>query len=73
MKTAEDFAYRHQCVSLPHTLLRNYCLSQTRDEKHNTEWEQGYSKTAFESAAEELINCIYERVEVATTFLAGRR
>jgi hypothetical protein len=33
-----------------------------------TEWEQGYSKTAFESVAEELINCIYERFEVATIF-----
>jgi hypothetical protein len=73
MTTAEDFVYRYQCLSLPHTLLRNYCLSQTRDGMNNTEWGQGYSKNAFASAAEELINCIYERFKVATTFLAGRR
>jgi hypothetical protein len=73
MITGEGFVDWHQCVSLRHTVFRSYYRSQTRDERRGTKREQEHGKTAFESAAEDLANCIYERFEMATKFSAGRR
>jgi hypothetical protein len=73
VKTAEDLVYQRQCVSLRHTVLRSYYRSQTRDERRGTKQEQEHGKTAFESAAEDLANCVYERFEMATKFFAGGR